>query len=95
MFAYNSHMGAHYCRLQGPFPTVYVVRCKRCARNVPAGVAEFPINNTVVRCPLCAELRRYRPSEVFLGWPDPLVEEQKASYRHRPYVRRLPHRSEE
>jgi NAD-dependent SIR2 family protein deacetylase len=68
----------HYCQLKGPFPTVYVVRCKRCQRNVPAGVTEFPPNSTVVHCPLCAELRRYRPSEVFLGWPDPLIEEQKA-----------------
>ncbi|MCU1222331.1 MAG: hypothetical protein JWQ42_424 [Edaphobacter sp.] len=62
-----------------------------CRRNVPAGVEVFPFNwNTVVACPLCGEVRRYRPTEVFLGWVDGLVEEQKASRRFRPFTRKPP-----
>jgi len=73
-----------------------VVQCKLCGRNVPAGVDKFPFNsNTVVRCPLCGEVRRYRPSEVFLGWPHELVEESKASGRSRPFVRKTPRRAQD
>ena len=45
----------------------FVVTCKRCRRDVPAGVKEFPFQSIVVTCPLCGEQRRYLPSEVLLG----------------------------
>jgi hypothetical protein len=54
----------------------FVVACKRCRRDVPAGVREFPFQPIVVPCPLCGELRRYLPSEVFLGQPNSLVSKQ-------------------
>lgn len=53
---------------------VYVVQCKRCKRDVPAKLFEYPGTNTVVRCCLCGELRRYRPTEVYLGAPHGLVK---------------------
>jgi hypothetical protein len=61
-----------------PFPTrkVFVVTCKRCRREVPAGITAFPFQSIVVACPLCAELRRYLPSEVFLGIPHALARKQ-------------------
>jgi hypothetical protein len=54
------------------FPTpgnrrTFVVTCKRCRRDVPTGVREFPFQSVAVECPLCGELGRYLPSEVFLG----------------------------
>ena len=55
---------------------LFVVQCKRCRRDVPAGVPEFPFQSIVVACPLCGEQRRYLPSEVFLGWPNHLVAMQ-------------------
>jgi hypothetical protein len=54
----------------------FVVTCKRCRRDVPAGVKEFPFQPIVVFCPLCGELRRFLPSEVFLGQPNSLVSKQ-------------------
>lgn len=45
----------------------FVVTCKRCRRDVPSGLKVFPFQSIVVSCPLCGELRRYLPSEVFLG----------------------------
>jgi hypothetical protein len=62
-----------------PSPTgrkLFVVTCKRCRRDVPAGVAEFPFQSIAVSCPLCSEQRRYLPSEVFLGRVDRLVIHQ-------------------
>jgi hypothetical protein len=32
---------------------LFVVECKRCRRDVPAGVKEFPFQPLVVTCPLC------------------------------------------
>ena len=62
------------------FPTIerrhFVVTCKRCRRDVPSGRDEFPFQSVAVECPLCGELRRYLPSEVFLGKPHPLVAKQ-------------------
>jgi len=55
----------------------FVVACKKCRRDVPTGVTEFPFQSTVVECPLCGEKRRYLPSEVFLGRVDQLVSRQK------------------
>jgi hypothetical protein len=55
---------------------LFVVECKRCRRDVPAGVPEFPFQSIVVACPLCGELRRYLPSEVVLGTPHHLVAKQ-------------------
>lgn len=45
----------------------YVIECKRCRRDIPAGVREFPFQPIAVACPLCGERRQYLPSEVFLG----------------------------
>ena len=64
------------------FPTpsgrkTFVVTCKRCRRDIPSGVKEFPFQSITVECPLCGELRRYLPSELFLGRPDGLVNRQK------------------
>jgi hypothetical protein len=56
---------------------IFVVRCKRCLRDVPAGVRAFPFQSIAVECPLCGELRRYLPSEVFLGAPHVLVGTQE------------------
>jgi hypothetical protein len=55
----------------------FVVACKKCRRDVPTGVGEFPFQSIVVECPLCGEKRRYLPSEVFLGRVDQLVNRQK------------------
>src|ERR1017187_517161 len=55
---------------------LFVVECKRCRRDVPAGVLEFPFQSMVVTCPLCGELRRYLPSDVVLGTPHHLVAKQ-------------------
>jgi RNase P subunit RPR2 len=55
----------------------FVVTCKRCGRDVPSGREEFPFQSISVECPLCGELRRYLPSEVFLGRPDGLVTRQQ------------------
>ena len=53
------------------FPVItrkqFVVSCKRCRREVPAGVSEFPFQPVAVNCPLCGEIRRYLPSEAYLG----------------------------
>ena len=57
--------------------TTFVVPCKKCRRDVPTGVAEFPFKSIVVDCPLCGEKRRYLPSEIFLGRVDQLVNHQK------------------
>ena len=56
----------HYCQQGAVKPNVYVVTCKKCTRSIPAGTQEFPRGNLVVQCPLCGELRRYRPSEVYV-----------------------------
>ncbi len=55
----------------------FVVACKKCRRDVPTGVGDFPFQSNVVECPLCGERRRYLPSEVFLGRVDQLVNRQK------------------
>ena len=65
-------------------PTVFVVECKLCRRHVPAGVEAFPKDNIAVLCPLCNEHRRYRPSEVFLGFPSHMLAAQNTNYaQHR------------
>lgn len=69
-------MSLHSCQQGRRVPTVFVVECKRCRRHIPAGVDAFPADNLVVACALCGELRRYRPSEVYLGWPFTAVEKQ-------------------
>ena len=55
---------------------LFVVECKRCRRDIPAGVKEFPFQPLVVTCPLCGEQRRYLPSEVLLGRPNHLIAKQ-------------------
>jgi len=77
-------MGAYFCQQGARKPTHYVVTCKRCGRHIPAGVTAFPRDNLVIPCTLCGELRRYRPSEVYLGFPDSLLGVQQATItRHR------------
>jgi hypothetical protein len=67
---------------QGPSTRkTFVVACKKCRRDVPNGVAEFPFHSIVVECALCGERRRYLPSEVFLGRPDHLVACRKQTGR--------------
>jgi RNase P subunit RPR2 len=55
---------------------LFIVECKRCQRDIPAGVNQFPFQSIVVTCPLCGEQRRYLPSEVLLGRPNHLVAKQ-------------------
>jgi hypothetical protein len=72
IFAYLPFM------FQGPSARkTFVVVCKKCLRDVPTGVAEFPFQSIIVECALCGEKRHYLPSEVFLGRPDQLVARQK------------------
>jgi hypothetical protein len=72
IFAYPLSM------FQGPSTRkAFVVACKKCRRDVPTGVAEFPFQSIIVECALCGEMRRYLPSEVFLGRADQLVARQK------------------
>jgi hypothetical protein len=44
-----------------------VVRCKGRGENIPAPVETLPAQPIAARCPLCAEHRRYLPSEIFQG----------------------------
>ena len=55
---------------------LFSVECKRCRRDIPAGVEQFPFQSIMVTCPLCGEQRRYLPSEVLLGRPNHLVAKQ-------------------
>lgn len=69
-----SYAGAMF---QGPTNRkTFVVTCKRCRRDIPTGVREFPFQSITVVCCLCGELRRYLPSELFLGKVDQLVLHQ-------------------
>lgn len=62
----------------------FVVECKRCRRDIPAGVAAFPFQPVTVQCPLCGELRQYLASEVALGNPHYLIAKQvRAGGRNR------------
>jgi hypothetical protein len=61
---------------------VFVVTCKRCRRDVPAGLKEFPFQSIAIECPLCGERRQYLPSEIFLGRANRLV-----THQHRTGVR--------
>jgi hypothetical protein len=54
----------------------FVVKCKRCRRNVPTGLKQFSFRSITVECRLCGELSRYLPSELFLGRPDQLLVHQ-------------------
>lgn len=87
-------MGAWYTSqpFRRPPGDIFVVSCKGCVRAVPAGVDKFPKDNIVVYCPLCGDLRQYRPSEVYLGWPSSRLGDRAASLRnHRPAYRRRSH----
>ncbi len=50
----------------------FVVDCKRCRRDIPTGLREFPFQSVAVTCPLCGEVRKYLPSEIALGRPHAL-----------------------
>lgn len=76
-------MSMHFTEQGRVKPTTYVVSCKRCKRSIPAGITVFPTDNLPVECPLCGELRRYRTSEVFLGFPDSLIHVQQATVKGR------------
>ena len=54
----------------------FIVTCKRCRLDIPAGVKVFPFQSIIIACPLCGEQLRYWPSEVLLGRPHPPVEKQ-------------------
>jgi hypothetical protein len=54
----------------------FVVECKRCRRDVSAGVKDFPFQSLLVACPLCDDQQRYLPSEIFMGRPDLLTGKQ-------------------
>ncbi|MDR3412272.1 MAG: hypothetical protein P4L87_15220 [Formivibrio sp.] len=71
LFAYSVRM------FEGPTNRkMFVVTCKRCRRDVPTSVSEFPFQSITVTCCLCGEVRRYLPSELFLGRVDQLVLHQ-------------------
>ena len=62
LFAYTGSM------FQAPAPgRGLVIRCKRCGQNIPAPVETVPAQPIAAKCLLCAEYRRYLPSEVFQG----------------------------
>jgi hypothetical protein len=63
-------------RIKPVQPERFVVECKRCRRTVPAGITEWSYSAITVRCPLCGELRQYRPAEVYLGHVDQRVIQQ-------------------
>lgn len=70
---------AYSCFVVGfltPTRKQFVVTCKRCRRDVPSGVGEFPFRSIAVTCPLCGEQRKYLPSDVFLGLQNHLVSKQ-------------------
>ena len=78
------HIFAHPFRLfPGPSTRkTFVVVCKKCRRDVPTGVADFPFQSIVVECALCGEKRRYLTSEIFLGRVDQLVARQNGTGGH-------------
>jgi len=45
----------------------YTVRCKGCGENIPAPVGTMPDTWIVAACPLCSQMRRYLPAEIFRG----------------------------
>jgi hypothetical protein len=51
----------------------------RHSRDVPTGLREFAFQSITIECLLCGELRRYLPSELFLGRPAQLVTRQRRS----------------
>lgn len=57
----------------------FVVDCKRCRRDIPTGLREFPFQSVTVTCPLCGEVRKYLPSEIALGRPHALVGKKVVS----------------
>jgi len=63
---------------QGPSARkTFVVACKKCRRDVPTGVGEFPFQSLSSSARYAGKKRRYLPSEVFLGRVDQLVNRQK------------------
>ena len=48
---------------------LFCVICKRCERNVPAGVQAMPKDYIKVTCILCNEVRLYLPTQVGLDFP--------------------------
>jgi len=66
IFSFSSPILQHM--FQGPESLKrVVVQCKGCGENIPAPVETMPSQPVAATCPLCAEHRRYLPSEVFLG----------------------------
>ena len=53
-----------------PRGTAYIVQCKGCRKNIPAGINAAPKDSIRVDCKLCGEMRMYRVAEVFQGLPD-------------------------
>ena len=48
---------------------LFVVLCKKCQRDIPAGVTDAPKWYVSVTCPLCREKGLYLPTEVGFGFP--------------------------
>ncbi len=63
LFSYTGFM--FLLPTHGLYP--FVIRCKRCAENVPAPVETLPASWITAKCPLCGELRAYLPTETFQG----------------------------
>jgi hypothetical protein len=57
----------------------FVINCRGCGFGVPAGTTSFPFESIMVSCCLCAERRRYRPSEVIHGKPHHSVLQRSRS----------------
>src|ERR1017187_9881932 len=60
----------------------FIVECKSCRLDVPAGVKEFPFRSILVTCPLCGEQHRYLPSEMIKGRPNQLVAKKTQASAH-------------
>ena len=78
----------HFCQQGKLNPTTYVVDCKLSHRHIRAVVDIFPRDNIALLCPLCNEHRRYRPSEVFLGFPSHMLAGQNSNVAQRRGVQR-------
>lgn len=59
---------------------ILCVLCKRCHRNVPAGVQTPPKTHIAVKCILCGEARLYLPVEVGLDFPHHEVAQRATRY---------------
>jgi hypothetical protein len=45
----------------------FVIVCKGCREIIPAPVETLPDSWIIADCPLCGEIRRYLPVDIFRG----------------------------